>query len=110
MNTITPGLIVSFAALILLQLAGVTLLPRTQGFSNLGVTAAMLVIFAVSYWLMARIIQSGANLGILIPIMSTIIPLATVAIGVVLYGESASVVRIALLTSACILVGVASRF
>jgi multidrug transporter EmrE-like cation transporter len=110
MNTITPSLLLSFSAMIALQLGGVILLPRTEGFTNLGATAALLALFAISYWLLARIVHSGANIGIMIPIMSTIIPLATVAIGVLVYGESASVVRITLLVTACILVGVASRY
>jgi multidrug transporter EmrE-like cation transporter len=94
MNAIKPAMVVSFIVITALNLAGLTLLPRTQGFTDPGVTAAMLALFAVSYWLIARIVQSGANLGILIPLMSTVIPLATVAIGILLYGESGSPVRI----------------
>jgi multidrug transporter EmrE-like cation transporter len=110
MTTITPNLVLTFIGLLICQLIGLTLLPRTQGFTNPGISALMLALFAVSYWLLARMIRSGANLGILIPLMSTIIPLATIAIGVVLYGESASGVRIALLICACALIGVASRY
>jgi multidrug transporter EmrE-like cation transporter len=92
-----------------MQLAGVALLPRTEGFTNPIPTVGLLVIFGLSYWLFARMIHGGANLGIMIPLMSTIIPLATVAIGVLLYGERASVSRIGVLTTACVLVGIASR-
>jgi multidrug transporter EmrE-like cation transporter len=109
-TTITPTLAATFVALIVLQLVALTLLPRTQGFTNPGITAVMLTFLGVSYWLLARMIRSGANLGILIPLMSTIIPLATIAIGVLLYGESASGIRIGLLVCACVLVGIASRF
>ena len=109
MSGLTPSVAGSFALLIVMQLMGVALLPRTQGFTSLIPTVGLLVIFGLSYWLFARMIHAGANLGIMIPLMSTIIPLATVAIGILLYGESASLPRIGVLATACVLVGIASR-
>jgi multidrug transporter EmrE-like cation transporter len=110
MSGITPGLVSNLVGMVFLQLVGVALLPRTQGFTQLGPTIAVLTVFALSYWILARIVHSGASLGILIPLLATIMPLATVAIGVVMYGESASVVKIGLLATACTLIGIASRF
>jgi quaternary ammonium compound-resistance protein SugE len=102
-------LIGKFLILIVMQVVGVVLLPRTEGFTKPGTTVLVLAIFGLSYWLMARIIHSGANLGILIPFMGAVIPLATVVFGIVVYGEGASLARVALLLFACVSVGVASR-
>ena len=110
MNELTLHLAGNFIVLVVLQVAAFALLPRTQGFTNPGVTATMLVLFAISYWLMARMIRSGADLGILIPLMAAVVPLAVVAIGAIYYHESASQLKIALLASACTLIGVASRY
>jgi len=99
-----------FTAVLLGQLAGITLLPRTQGFSNVTFTLASLAMFALSYAAMARLIAGGVELGILIPALSVIVPLATVAIGVMIYHESASLPKIGFLVVACCLVGVASRY
>jgi hypothetical protein len=47
---------------------------------------------------------------VLIPLLATIVPLSSIAIGVLLYGESASWARIGTLVAACVLIGVASYF
>jgi multidrug transporter EmrE-like cation transporter len=109
MSQISLALIGKFLALVAIQVTGVVLLPRTEGFTRSGTTVLVLAIFGVSYWLMARLIHSGANLGILIPFMGAAIPLATVVFGILVYGEGASFARVALLVFACISVGVASR-
>jgi quaternary ammonium compound-resistance protein SugE len=102
-------LIGAFLTLVTMQVAGVVILPRTEGFTKPGATVLVLAIFGLSYWLMARLIHSGANLGILIPFMGAAIPLATVVFGIVVYGEGASIARVSLLLFACVSVGVASR-
>jgi hypothetical protein len=48
------------------------------------------------------------NLGLLIPAMSALVPLASIVVGVLVYHESTSVPRIALLVVACGLIGFAS--
>ena len=110
MTHISRSLVINVFILIVMQVTGVFLLPRTDGFTKPTSTAAVLVIFGLSYWLMARIIHSGANLGILIPFMGVAIPVATVVIGILVYHESASPVRVSLLLAAAIMIGVASRY
>jgi hypothetical protein len=51
---------------------------------------------------------TGSQLGILIPMMSAVIPLVTIVIGVVAYGESASPIKLTLLGLSCVLVGIAA--
>jgi multidrug transporter EmrE-like cation transporter len=109
MNGLSLQLVLAFVSLIALQLTGVAWLPKTQGFTALVPTIGTLSVFGLSYWLMARMIQSGAKLSILIPLIATIVPMATVAIGVLLYGENPSFSRLALLGIACALIGAAAR-
>ena len=99
---------VLFAAAVIAQVISVAVLPRTLGFGNLPYTLACLIAFDLSLWMCARLSQGGVNLGLLIPAMSALVPLASIAVGIVVYHEPALVPRIALLIVACGLIGVAS--
>lgn len=107
MSGLSPVAIGLFVFVVVIQLFAVATLPRTEGFTNLPWTAACLGAYGVSYWAMASIIRSGMPLGILIPLLSAVIPLCAIAIGVLLHGESASPSKLALLGFACVLVGLA---
>jgi multidrug transporter EmrE-like cation transporter len=48
-------LILSFAIAIVPQIAAASLLPATRGFTALIPTATCLVLFGVSFWMMARL-------------------------------------------------------
>ena len=91
------------------QLIGITLLPRTNGFTNPFPTMGCAAVGVFSLWMVARVVQSGVTLGILFPLMAAIMPLIAVIIGIVIYGESASLLKVAVLAMACGLVGLASR-
>jgi multidrug transporter EmrE-like cation transporter len=106
---ISGSAIATFAVVLVCQVIGVSLLPKTQGYTHLGYSRAQLSMFAISFALMARMIRSGVQLGILIPILSTAMPLASVVIGVILYHESPSLPRVAMLLVACLLIGLAAR-
>jgi small multidrug resistance pump len=110
MPAISAQTIVTFAAVVVSQLIAVSLLPKTEGYTRIGYSLASLALFAFSFAAMARLIKNGTALGILLPALSATIPLVTVVIGIVLYGESASVPKIVLLVIACGLIGVASRY
>jgi multidrug transporter EmrE-like cation transporter len=90
------------------QLVGVALLPRTAGFTNPLPTAGCCLFFLLGVYGLAELARRGVQLGILIPIMTGIIPLTSIVIGMVFYGESASALKLGLLISACVLVGYAS--
>jgi hypothetical protein len=57
---------------------------------------------------MARLLNSGINLGILLPFMAAVVPLCAIAVGILFYGESASFIKLSLLVSACLVIGFAS--
>ena|SRR5580692_5642013 len=108
MREISSSTGVLFAAAVIAQVISIAALPRTLGFSSLAYTLTCLIAFDLSLWMCARLLQGGTNLGLLIPAMSAVVPLASVAVGIVVYHEPASVPRIALLITACGLIGVAS--
>jgi multidrug transporter EmrE-like cation transporter len=98
-----------FAVVVVNQLVGVGLLPKTNGYTNIGYSLAQLGMFAISFAAMSRLLKSGVQLGILIPLLSTAMPLASVVIGIAFYHESASWPRVAMLLAAVVLVGFAAR-
>lgn len=106
MAAVPVAIVIQFALAVLLQLIALPLLAMSQGFTKPLPTAGCLLAFAGAFWFLARIVDSGYNLGVLIPILSAIVPLVSVIIGVVILGETASVGRIAVLCAACILVGI----
>jgi hypothetical protein len=91
------------------NLLGASLIPASRGLTFLPATLAIVVCYAIGVWSLSRLFVGGANLSLLIPMMSVVIPLCAVFIGVVVYHEAASAPRIALLVIACVLVSVASR-
>jgi multidrug transporter EmrE-like cation transporter len=107
---ISSEAVITFIVVLASQLVGLGLLPKTQGYTNLGYSLASLAAYTVSFVAMARLIRSGTGLAILIPALAATIPLVSVAIGVLAYGESASLPKVGILLAACALIGVASRF
>jgi multidrug transporter EmrE-like cation transporter len=101
--------LVSFVIILAAQLVGVALLPKTNGYTNIGFSLVQITMFAISFAVMARLIKKGVHLGILIPVLSTAMPLASVLIGILFFKETASFPRVAMLTAACVLIGLASR-
>jgi multidrug transporter EmrE-like cation transporter len=101
--------ILTFLALIAGQLTALAFLPKTQGFSNLAPTAACVGAFVFSVWMLARLSNSGMNLGILIPLVAAVVPLGGIIIGATLYGEHLSLPKLACLGASCFLIGAASR-
>lgn len=87
----------------------IAMLPKTDGFTKLVPTLLTIGGFVVTAWALSRLIHSGLQLSILMPVAAAVIPLAAIAIGVVVYGESASMTKIALLVGACALIGIAAR-
>lgn len=84
-------------------------MPQTDGYTNIWPTLATIFAFNINVWMMAKIIHSGVQLGILVPLLTAVIPLGTITIGIIYYGESADPLKIGLLFIACGLVVGASR-
>lgn len=97
------------SALIAANVFALAVLPRTAGFTKPVPTLLCIVGFIVTAWALSRLVYSGVQLSILTPLAAAAIPLATIAIGIVVYGESASVQKIGLLVIACGLIGFAAR-
>lgn len=103
---LTARLVILFAVGALGQVAGGATLGRTEGFTNPFWTAVCLLIFAVSIGALAKMVQEGGPLSVIMPTLAATVPLALVFIGVFFLGESASWPRIGLLALACVLIGV----
>jgi multidrug transporter EmrE-like cation transporter len=103
-----PRVYALFIASAGLQVLAVALLPRTHGFTQPIATVACSALFVAGIWMVALMYQSGAKLGILSPLLAAVIPLGVVAVGIILYHESASPLRVGLLILACGLIGAAA--
>jgi quaternary ammonium compound-resistance protein SugE len=93
----------------LTQVAGSALLVKTDGFRAAGWTALCFGIYAASFFAMATMLKEGMPLGLLLPLLAAMVPLLTIAVAILFYGEAASWSRIGLLCLSCLLVGLASR-
>lgn len=108
MITLTPTIIAMLAASVVFQVIGLSLMPLTKGLTELVLSIGCGIAFLAGLGLMARLLNSGINLGILLPFMAAIVPLCAIAVGIIFYGESASLTKLSLLVSACLVVGFAS--
>jgi multidrug transporter EmrE-like cation transporter len=97
-----------FALAVTLQLLMIYMLPRSQGFTNLWSTITVIATIDIAMWIYARLTADGVPLSILVPFSSAIIPVVSILMGVLLYGESASLPKLALLVTATGLIGFAS--
>lgn len=107
MGNIPLSALLIFIGTIVFQLIGLILLPMTKGFTQPLPTLGAAIGFLIGIGLLARLIESGVNLSILIPFLAATIPLAVIVVGILFYGESASLLKVSLLVTACILIGVA---
>lgn len=108
MQTLSITSVGMFIFVLITQILAVALLPRTAAFTDPVWTVACLGVYAVSLWVLAYLLHSGAPLSLLIPVLAATVPLATIFVGVLVYNEAASLLKIAILGSACALIGVAS--
>ena len=98
-----------FAGATIFQLIGVLMLPATKGMTQLWPTLGAALTYGIGVTCMSRLIVSGMDLSLMIPIITVSIMLSAVAAGVIFFGDSASPIKIAALIGAGILVGIASR-
>lgn len=110
MPALTFPLAGSLFASVLFQFIGLALLPATKGFTALWTTTACIAAFVIGISFSARLIHNGVELGALTPMVTVALQMAAITVGVIAYGESASVAKIALLVVAALMVAVATRF
>ncbi|MBS0379909.1 MAG: hypothetical protein JSS29_15625 [Proteobacteria bacterium] len=108
MAAISARVVTLFVASVFFQLAAMWVLPRTRGFTVLLPTALCAALFVCGIWMVARLYATGAKIGILSPLLAAVIPLGVIAIGILVYHESASPLRVAMLVGACALIGAAA--
>lgn len=104
----TPLNVLMFVFVIVTQIIAGSMLPKTQGFTSLAWTVGCLSSYCVSFWMLATLIRQGLPMSLLVPVMAAVIPLVLIIVGVVIYGEAASISQIALLGLACVMIGLAS--
>jgi multidrug transporter EmrE-like cation transporter len=109
MAGVSTGIIITFTISMAAQILGLAMLPLTQGLTRPVPTLIGALGFLIGLGLMARLVNSGVNLSMLIPLMSTAMPLASLAMGILLFGDTASVPKLAVLLTACGLIGFASK-
>ena len=90
------------------QVIGASFLPATKGFTHATYTFACVGGFVVALFCMARLIASGIDLSMVVPVMTCSVPLGILAVAFLYYGEPASISKVALLVTAVGLIGVAS--
>ena len=90
-------------------ITGVAMLPLTQGLTRPVPTLIGALGFLIGTGLMARLVNNGVNLSVLIPLNSSAVPLASIAMGVLLFGDTPSVPKLAVLLAACGLIGFATK-
>ena len=110
MVTLTPTILLLVTGSVIFQVIGASLLPMTKGLTAVIPTIGCGVAFAAGLGIMARLINSGINLSVLLPFMAAVVPLCAIGIGIFVYGESASSLKIMLLVFSCLTIGFASNF
>jgi multidrug transporter EmrE-like cation transporter len=90
------------------QVIGASFLPATKGFTHPAYTVACVGGFVIALFCMARLIASGIDLSMVVPVMTCSVPLGILAVAFFYYGEPASISKVALLVMAVVLIGVAS--
>lgn len=99
-----------FAGAAIFQLIGVLLLPATKGMTQPLPTLGVALGYGIGVTCMSRMIVSGMDLSLMIPLITVTIMLAAVAAGILLYGDTASPIKIGALIVAGLMVGIASRY
>ncbi len=108
MAAITPAIAGMVALSVLAQILALSMLPASNGLTAPLPTLGMALGFAVGIGIMARIAYAGINLGLLVPIMSALVPLGAIAVSVLVFKEPASTAKIGMLLAACGLIGAAN--
>jgi multidrug transporter EmrE-like cation transporter len=108
MSGISPIAIAMFGASIVLQLISLAFMPLSHGYTKLLPTLGVIVCTNLTVYFFALLVARGVQLSVLIPISAALVPLGAIALGVLTNGESAPMLKMAILVFAAFLIGVAS--
>lgn len=87
------------------QVGGASMLVKTEGFRVPLWTAACLATYAISLFVLAETIRQGMALSFVMPVLAALVPIATIAVAVLVLGESVTWPQLGLLCAACLLIG-----
>lgn len=110
MGSISGSSILLFLGTTIFQLLGASLVPATHGMTKPLPIVGVALSYAVGVTLMARLINSGVSLSLVIPLITLAITFGAIAVGVTVYGEGASVIKLLLLGFSTILIGIATHY
>lgn len=99
-----------FLAATAFQLLGASLLPSTRGMTAAIPTGAVFASYAVGLFCMARLVVSGVNLSLLIPVITLAIIIGSVVVGMVVYGDNPSTGKLGCLAAAVLCMGLSFKF
>lgn len=83
------NVVIMFLISIILQVSALALLPLTKGFSNIIYSSLCSILFLIGIACLARIVSTGVQLSILIPLSAASVPIAIIGIALIFYGEPA---------------------
>lgn len=107
-SQLSAKVIVMILLVVATQVGGASMLVKTNGFREPVWTIACLVVYALSFFLLAETIRQGMALSFIMPVLAALVPLAAIALAVLVFREQVSWAQIGLLSSACVLIGVAA--
>ena len=90
------------------QVAGASMLVKTNGFRVPLWTVACLATYAVSFFVLAETIRQGMALSFVMPVLAALVPIVTIIVAMVLFREEVSWLQFGILSVACVLIGVAA--
>ncbi len=108
MSAFSVPIILMVAGSIATQVVGVMVIPHTKGLTAPSTTIGMFLYFMVGVGLTARLVHTGINVSTVLPLVASVVPLASIVIGATLFEESASSLKIALVVGGCVIVLAAS--
>lgn len=103
MFNLSAGTIALFLGAAIFQAVGVSVLPLTQGMTKPLPILATFACYAVGIWCMGKLIASGIDLGVMVPIITLLVIGGAIVIGIFAYGENPSMMKLALLAGATLL-------
>ena len=93
---------------VIVQIFAIFMVPLSRGLTQPIPTIIMTVAFMIAIGIVVRVANTGINLSFLVPGTSAMIQLGAVAVGILAYGEAASLARVGALVIACLLVWVSN--
>ena len=108
-KTASPTTVLLFSGAIVLQIVGMSLFPLTAGYTKFWPTLASILALLLGSSLFCRMLYKCVALSFLIPLGSAVIPLVVSMLGIFVYEESISALKITLLIVACALIGIAGK-